>query len=120
LGQHYAVEGVSRAVDSRLNFIRANNSFIQGDYSQEDDNNAEIEFTAPEVDSERVELNTSSKSFLNASITGSPRHLKNLAKNGLQIVSEKGKPHCFLTLTADPDWPEIQERLFPGQTAYDR
>jgi len=120
LGQHYAVEGVSRAVDSRLNFIRANNSFIQGDYSHEDDSHAEIEFTAPEVDSERVELNSSSKSFLNASITGSPRHLKNLAKNGLQIVSEKGKPHCFLTLTADPDWPEIQERLFPGQTAYDR
>jgi len=120
LGQHYAVEGVSRAVDSRLNFLRANNSFIRGDNSHNDDGQGDIEFTAPEVDTERIELNSSSKTFLNASITGSPRHLKNLAKNGLQIVSEKDKPHCFLTLTADPDWPEIQEKLFPGQTAYDR
>lgn len=120
LGQHFAVEGVSRAVDSRLNFIRSNKGFIRGNYSHVNDEHADIEFTAAEVDSERVELNDSSKSFLNASITGSPRHLKNLAKNGLQIVSEKGKPHCFLTLTANPEWPEIQERLFPGQTAYDR
>lgn len=117
--QHYIVEGVSRMVDSHLSFIKKNNGFILGDYNDSAANGDE-RFNAPEVDSEREEYNDSSKTFLNDSIHGSPRHLKAMAKNCLQIVAEKGKPHCFLTLTANPNWPEISEKLFPGQTAYDR
>ena len=30
------------------------------------------------------------------------------------------KTGSFITGTTNPLWPEIQERLFPGQTAYDR
>jgi hypothetical protein len=111
VGQHYVVEGVSRLIDSHLSFVRANNGFILNDTSERINRN---------VDSSREEMNDNSKSYLNDSITGSPRHLRNLAKNALHIVSEFGKPHCFLTVTANPNWPEIQERLFPGQTAYDR
>jgi hypothetical protein len=113
VSQHFIVEGVSRLVDSHLSFIKANNGFILDNQSQAEGVNAHL-------DQSREEMNFTSKTFLNDSITGSPRHLKALAQNSLHIVSEKGKPHCFLTLTANPNWPEIQERLFPGQTAYDR
>jgi hypothetical protein len=118
VSQHYIVEGMSRLVDSHLSFIKANNGFIMGNETSEAPD--EHIRNSRGVDNERVEMNLSSKTFLNDSITGSPRHLKALAKNALHIVSEKGKPHCFLTVTANPNWPEIQERLFPGQTAYDR
>ena len=113
VSQHFIVEGVSRLVDSHLSFVKANNGFLLNSIGERVHNRRE-------VDESREEMNESSKTYLNDSITGSPRHLKALAKNALHIVSELGKPHCFLTLTANPNWPEIQERLFPGQTAYDR
>ena len=31
-----------------------------------------------------------------------------------------GRPHLFITITANPEWAEIQENLMPGQTALDR
>jgi hypothetical protein len=113
VAQHFVVEGVSRLIDSHLSFVKANNGFILEKGAVEDR-------PSPAIDSSREEMNVNSKTFLNDSVTGSPRHLKKLAMNALHIVSEFGKPHCFLTLTANPNWPEIQERLFPGQTAYDR
>ena len=48
------------------------------------------------------------------------RHMSNLAKNALVLVSEFGCPHVFLTLTCNPEWPEILSQLLMGQTAFDR
>ncbi len=59
-------------------------------------------------------------SFLGDGHHGSPRHLAKLAMNSLTIVSELGKPTFFLTLTCNHMWPEVQSRLFPGQSAFDR
>eukprot|EP01035_Chromulina_nebulosa_P001198 gene1198-1609_t len=76
------------------------------------------------ADSNAGEEGTSSRSvkktFLSSSFNGSPRHLNELAHNALTIVTEQGSPDVFITGTANPLWPEIQERLFPGQSAYDR
>ena len=35
-------------------------------------------------------------------------------------MTELGPPDLFITGTTNPLWPEIQDRLFPGQTAFDR
>src|SRR3546814_20681545 len=48
------------------------------------------------------------------------RHLKKLAANSLALVSTKGKPTVFVTLTCNPRWPEIVRELLDGQTAFDR
>ena len=62
-----------------------------------------------------------SSSYLASSFCGSPRHLNDLAHNALTIVTELGDPDIFITGTTNPLWPEIEERLFPGQTAaFDR
>ena len=58
--------------------------------------------------------------FLPSSVHGSPRHLKELSDNGLSIVSELGSADVFITLTCNPNWPEIHEKLLPHQTAFDR
>ena len=38
----------------------------------------------------------------------------------MTLVPHFGKPSLFITFTANPKWAEIQEELFPGQTAGDR
>ena len=53
-------------------------------------------------------------------MTGSRRHLYSLALDALATVSQCGAPTFFTTLTCNPKWREIQERLHVGQTAYDR
>ncbi|GJZ02049.1 hypothetical protein Tco_0520010 [Tanacetum coccineum] len=35
-------------------------------------------------------------------------------------VQDAGKPDIFLTMTCNPNWPEIVENLYEGQTAQDR
>jgi hypothetical protein len=59
------------------------------------------------------------ESYLPDSIHGSQCHLSALAKNALVLVSEYGCLHVFLTLTCNPEWPEIQSQLINGQTVFD-
>ena len=64
--------------------------------------------------------NVEKMSILPTSITGSRRHLHSLAVDSLATVSQYGAPTFFTTLTCNPEWREIKERLHDGQTAYDR
>ncbi|KAM3200601.1 hypothetical protein P3L10_032963 [Capsicum annuum] len=38
----------------------------------------------------------------------------------MALVQHFGKPDLFITMTCNPDWPEIQENLIEGQLAQDR
>lgn len=72
------------------------------------------------VDSNGDAAEKEQKVFLPASIHGSVRHLRKLARNALIIVSDLGKPTFFITLTCNPNWPDIVSELLEGQTAFDR
>ena len=41
-------------------------------------------------------------------------------QDAMAIVQRYGKPHLFITMTANTNWKEILEQLEPGQTALDR
>ena len=59
--------------------------------------------------------------YLPASFPRSPRMQRKLIADGLAIVRRYGKPTYFLTVTCNPNWPEI--RYHPGmngQNASDR
>ena len=43
-----------------------------------------------------------------------------LYQDGMAIVRVFGKPDLFITITCNPNWPEIKNALLPGQTAQDR
>jgi hypothetical protein len=45
--------------------------------------------------------------------------LKGQALNALTIVSELGDGTAFITATTNVNWPEIVEKLLPGQTAFE-
>jgi len=59
------------------------------------------------------------KLILPSSHIGSPRFMTQLFHDAMAICRHFHKPDLFLTMTANPKWPEIIHSLFPGQTATD-
>jgi hypothetical protein len=48
---------------------------------------------------------------------GCYRDMKKRHMDAMALVTTYGKPDVFLTMTCNPNWPEIHDELFPGQTA---
>lgn len=40
--------------------------------------------------------------------------------DSMAICRKYGKPDLFITVTTNPNWPEIKKGLLPGQQASDR
>jgi Helitron helicase-like domain at N-terminus len=53
--------------------------------------------------------------ILPSSHTGSPRYMQQLLQDSLAICRDCRKPDLFLTMTANPTWPEITENLLPSE-----
>jgi hypothetical protein len=102
---------ISRLIDLHLEFIVDNQALIRGGTGEDFDR---ITDTTEEREARRGSV------YCPKSVTGGRRHLKDLAKNALIVVSELGPPTEFVTLTCNANWREILERLPVGQTAFDR
>uniref|UniRef100_A0AC34QDY1 Helitron helicase-like domain-containing protein n=1 Tax=Panagrolaimus sp. JU765 TaxID=591449 RepID=A0AC34QDY1_9BILA len=57
---------------------------------------------------------------LPATFTGSPRYMEQNYQDAMTMVRKYGKPDLFITMTCNPNWPEIKENLKPGQEVTDR
>ena len=60
------------------------------------------------------------KIILPPTINGSPRFYVEKFQDAMAIVRKFGKPTLFITMTCNPEWPDITESLYPGETAFDR
>ena len=49
--------------------------------------------------------------ILPSSFIGSERHMNQLFQDSMAICRAFNKPDIFLTMTANPNWPEIQDQL---------
>ena len=58
--------------------------------------------------------------ILPPSVTYSPRWYIERYHDSMAITRKEGKPDLFITLTCNPAWPEIQNSLNSGETAFDR
>jgi Helitron helicase-like domain at N-terminus len=58
--------------------------------------------------------------ILPSSFAGSTCHMQQLLQNALAINRYFKSGDLFLTMTANPAWPEIKNELKPGRTAADR
>jgi len=112
LGQTYIVDMVSRSIDRCLNWQRHNQDYLMAGQERQQHREAE-----PPREGIRED---STPNFLSHTVHGSRRHLQMLARNSQTVVSEFGSPTLFITVTCNTAWPEIQEMLLPGQTAFDR
>jgi len=46
--------------------------------------------------------------------------MQQLYQDSMALVRHFGKPLLFITFTANSNWAEIEDELFPDQTAADR
>ncbi|KAH8964332.1 hypothetical protein BDL97_04G060700 [Sphagnum fallax] len=57
---------------------------------------------------------------LPATFAGSPRHMNQLYQDSMAFVRKFRKPDLFITMTCNPNWPEILHELRIGEEANDR
>ena len=57
---------------------------------------------------------------LPSSYPGSPRAMQQNYLDAMALVRKYGRPDFFITMTANPNWPEIKNSLAPGESAADR
>ena len=64
--------------------------------------------------------NVGQRIILPSSFTGGSRQMHKLYQDGMAIVRVFGKPDLFITITCNPNWPEIKNALLLGQNPQDR
>ena len=67
-----------------------------------------------------MNVNLGRITVLPSSFIGSPRNMMQKYQDAMAIVRKYGKPDLFITMTCNPNWPEIKENLLPGQQPADR
>jgi len=91
----------SKIEASRLNFFRFNQETIRADLYQ-NIQNAALTSLGYKI-GKRIVLPATSK--------GSPRHFNKLFQDAMAVIREFGKPDLFVTVTCNPNWPEITNEL---------
>jgi len=108
--QYVVVDACAKIEQSRLNYIRFNQSSLRSDiYSGVAD---AVLANDGDCAGRRI--------VLPASFTGSARYMHRLFQDAMAIVRRYGKPHLFIAFTCNAKWPEIQSSLLDSQTANDR
>ena len=77
-----------------------------------------VDAVAANADADWSQLGT--RFILPSSFSGSTHYMQQLCQDALAINRYYGGGDLFITMTANPGWPEIQSALFPGQSASDR
>ncbi|EJD45353.1 helicase [Auricularia subglabra TFB-10046 SS5] len=99
LTNEYVVDMFTRNIESRLAYIRS---------SQQAARREDAALMGVEVsDSENV--------YLPSSFLGSNAWCSEQIADALTIAANCGVPTFFITMTCNPDWPEIRGKLLPGQ-----
>jgi len=109
----YLVDSWAICEQTRLSYIRKNQKKLR--VEQYTDLNAAIEQN-PQLDLDQV----GTRVILPSSFTGGTRHMQALCQNGLAINRWCKGSDFFVTMTANPHWPEIENALLPGQKPEDR
>ena len=111
LGQQWIVDQYYKKLSADLRFIEMNQKTLHAElYSGCSD----------AVNAGDVLNKTGRPVIVPASVTGSDRYYKTKFMDAMAICARMGRPHIFVTMTANPKWPEIQARLKKGQSHNDR
>ncbi len=104
----YLVDMFSSVEDSRLNYIHQH---VQTRIAAR----SELDETIDAEGGHRA-----GRIYLPSSFMGSPRKQRKLIADGLAVVRRLGKPTYFITITCNPNWPEIRDHPeMHGQNASD-
>ncbi|XP_065918817.1 uncharacterized protein [Dysidea avara] len=71
------------------------------------------------VDGDGDPRNVGRRVILPSSFTGGPRYMYERQQDAMTYVRKYGHPDLFITMTTNPNWPEIRNNLLPGQEPLD-
>ncbi|XP_012850810.1 PREDICTED: uncharacterized protein LOC105970521 [Erythranthe guttata] len=103
LFQQFSVDGFSMVESQRLNFIRFNQDQLRVDMYK----GIEEKIFKGDTEGKSVGQHI----IIPGSFTASPRYMFNNFVDALQICNWIGFPTLFITITCNPQWPEIQRVL---------
>lgn len=107
--QQYVVDAWASTEQSELNWIRHHQKELRADVYQ----GLRDQAAQPGHDTDMAEIGQ--RIILPSSHSGSPRHMYQLFQDSMAICRFCRKPDIFLTMTANPNWPEIQEALLKDE-----
>jgi hypothetical protein len=112
LGQQYIVDQYAKIELGRLRYVAKNQKEMRVElYS-----GAKDAMKKSDTDLNNV----GRKVILPSSFTGGDRYMHQQYLDAIALYQTFGHPHLFITMTCNPDWPEIKDNLEPGQTALDQ
>ena len=109
--------------DQRLNYQLLNQKALRADSYKNVQEATEERMRAPREDGlyqDDHQRPAIGRKILASSFTGSPRWYNAKFQDGMAICRKYHKPDFFITVTCNPNWPEIQSELLKGQTPQDR
>jgi hypothetical protein len=106
LFQQYVVDAWASVEESNLCWIRLNQKDLKADTYQ---------VLCDAVAADAAPDDQGHRFILPSSHAGSPRHMNQLFQDSMAICRFCQKPDIFLTMTANPKWPEVQEALLKFQ-----
>ncbi|KAH1147779.1 hypothetical protein GYH30_042763 [Glycine max] len=105
LFQQFIVEGYTTVEFERLSYIRNNQKKLRVDKYCSLQNSLDTGTAKGLTKGKRV--------ILPSTFVGSPHYMDQLYFDGMTICSHVGFPNLFITLTCNPNWPEIRRLLSP-------
>ena len=115
LGQQYLVDQFAKTEFSRLNYISHHQKELRAEvYSGAKDAMKKSDGVQEGIG------NVGKRVILPSSFVGGDRYMHQQYLDSIALFQHFGHPHFFLTMTCNPNWPEIQDQLNPGETALDR
>ena len=111
--------------NQRLNYQRLNQKALRADSykSVKEATEERIRQAGPRADelySDDHQRPRIGRKILASSFPGSKRWYNGKNQDGMAILREYRKPDLFITMTCNPNWPEIKDHLMDGQKAQDR
>ena len=111
LFQQYLVDMWAAAEQNRLNYLRYHQNEIR----------ASLYSGLTDAINNDANLNDiGQRLILPSSYTGSPRYMKQCLQDSLALACYFRQIDLFITVTCNPNWPEITRERLLGQTAADR
>uniref|UniRef100_A0A8D8QFU6 Helitron helicase-like domain-containing protein n=1 Tax=Cacopsylla melanoneura TaxID=428564 RepID=A0A8D8QFU6_9HEMI len=111
LFHQYAVDMYVKIETERLTYIRLNQTQLRSEQYIHLRDALNCDANAQDV---------GRMTILPATYVGSPRHMHEYAQDAMSYVRHYGTADLFITFTCNPQWIEIRQELFSGQSPVDR
>ena len=107
LFQQFLVDSYCKIETERLQFLRREQKALRADSYQD--------LRDAIVDGDGDPSYVGRRIILPLTFTGGPCYMHEWQQDALTYVRKFGSPDLFITMTCNPNWPEIQNNLLRGQ-----